>query len=591
MWDVFISHASEDKESIAKPIAERLQSAGIGVWLDTQTLALGDSLRKKIDEGLSQSRYGVIILSKHFFAKRWPQRELDGLLAREDVEGRKVLLPVWHDVSAEQVASFAPLLAARLAVSTAEGLDHVADEILSVVRPLPVETSSASIEDIFNRDPFVSLNVAKQLATESKVDWNSVVNRLRGLSPATILSARTFLSRAADRTAPLMTLRIKNAQKDWQAAVLVPDCFHPSHKHYCESEIAELAKGSDDPDVARKAIESLGFLGADGWAWSLLERLKSTGDYFFGKISHSVVLANARMLQLKSREGELPIFFDSSQKYTLDALEQTVRFMSSRGWDGMTFSQLRDVVSLCPVDRADLFLNHWLKSDHPDLRVLACRALGSMRLARTAPHLAGLVNDKSENESVRHEAILALANIGGPVAVRVVSQSGDKFALARCLDSILQEDEFTKVANGLLESDISEKCWVLRAIGLTKRSQFLSVLHESLSDRNPTMRGCAALAIARIEGSNEYGRLEQSHAEAINPMEKILTNLALIVSAGYKVHDHHLQDLRENLKAESYLYHHMTRDDIITELQNCRVEKAQRLAQCWKQVYATMPSY
>src|SRR5687768_15661208 len=125
MWDVFISHAREDKATVARPLAERLQMSGLTVWIDEQTLTLGDSLRQKIDEGLSQSKYGVLVLSPNFFAKKWPKRELDALFTREDAEG-KVVLPVWHNISAEEVARAAPLLASRLAASTTEGLDYVA---------------------------------------------------------------------------------------------------------------------------------------------------------------------------------------------------------------------------------------------------------------------------------------------------------------------------------------------------------------------------------------------------------------------------------------------------------------------------------
>lgn len=75
-WDVFISHAWEDKEEVAHPLAEALKAKGLSVWYDKFTLKIGDSLRQSIDNGLSKSRYGVVILSKSFFAKKWPKNEL-----------------------------------------------------------------------------------------------------------------------------------------------------------------------------------------------------------------------------------------------------------------------------------------------------------------------------------------------------------------------------------------------------------------------------------------------------------------------------------------------------------------------------------
>lgn len=134
MWDVFISHAWEDKEAIARPLANALAKAGLRVWYDELTLTLGDSLRRSIDRGLAESKYGIVILSPQFFAKSWPQRELDGLTARE-VSSGKTILPVWHNVTREDVEQFSLILADKLGVSTAGGLDNVVREILRVVCP------------------------------------------------------------------------------------------------------------------------------------------------------------------------------------------------------------------------------------------------------------------------------------------------------------------------------------------------------------------------------------------------------------------------------------------------------------------------
>jgi hypothetical protein len=132
-YDVFISHASEDKADVARPLAMHLQGLGLKVWLDELELTLGDSLRRKIDQGLSRSRYGLVILSPGFFSKEWPNKELDGLVARED--GRaKVILPVWHNVSSADIIKFSPTLAVKLAVSTSLGLAHVADRVFDAVR-------------------------------------------------------------------------------------------------------------------------------------------------------------------------------------------------------------------------------------------------------------------------------------------------------------------------------------------------------------------------------------------------------------------------------------------------------------------------
>ncbi len=97
-WDLFLCHATEDKKVLVEPLALELESYGLKVWYDKFEVKLGDSLREKVDEGLAQSSYGVVVLSPAFFEKNWPRKELNGLFARE-VEGKKVILPVWHNVS------------------------------------------------------------------------------------------------------------------------------------------------------------------------------------------------------------------------------------------------------------------------------------------------------------------------------------------------------------------------------------------------------------------------------------------------------------------------------------------------------------
>jgi len=131
-WDVFISHASEDKDSFVRPLAKRLQEQWLRVWFDELTLTIGDSLRRSIDRGLAQSRYGIVVISPDFLQKEWPQKELDGLVARE-IEGVKVILPVWHNIGASDIRAYSPTLADRLAVSSSAGLDRVVDQLLKAI--------------------------------------------------------------------------------------------------------------------------------------------------------------------------------------------------------------------------------------------------------------------------------------------------------------------------------------------------------------------------------------------------------------------------------------------------------------------------
>jgi hypothetical protein len=132
LWDVFISHASEDKDELARPLAEALQSNGLRVWYDAYTLKMGDNLRKTIDRGLNGSTYGIVILSKAFFAKDWPQKELDGLFARER-NGKNVILPIWHGLTKEEVEKYSPMLAGRYAAKSEAGMSEIVKMVMDVV--------------------------------------------------------------------------------------------------------------------------------------------------------------------------------------------------------------------------------------------------------------------------------------------------------------------------------------------------------------------------------------------------------------------------------------------------------------------------
>lgn len=132
--DAFISHATEDKDSLARPLAEALRGAGFNVWYDEFALTVGDSLRRSIDRGLAGSRFGIVILSPAFFAKQWPQYELDGLVAKE-VAGGKVILPLWHRVTKDDVLNYSPTLADRVALNTAtHSLAEIVDQLTGVLR-------------------------------------------------------------------------------------------------------------------------------------------------------------------------------------------------------------------------------------------------------------------------------------------------------------------------------------------------------------------------------------------------------------------------------------------------------------------------
>ena len=154
-WDVFISHASEDKAAVVEPLAKALQKQGVRVWYDEFELKLGDSLSKCINRGLMYSNFGLVILSKDFFAKRWTEYELQSLLARV-VSGEDIILPIWHNVDKENIKEYNLYLSDIKSLSTDIGVNALAVEIIKRVRP-----------DILNSH--VRIQMSRQMEKESGI--------------------------------------------------------------------------------------------------------------------------------------------------------------------------------------------------------------------------------------------------------------------------------------------------------------------------------------------------------------------------------------------------------------------------------------
>ncbi len=132
-YDVFISHSSNDKDEVVRPLAIALQNKNLKVWYDEFELKIGDSLRQKIDKGLANSRFGIVVLSKHFIKKGWTNYELDGIISKS-ISGQQVVLPIWHDITKQEVIDYSPSLADKVARNTAiYTIEEIAEEIAEVI--------------------------------------------------------------------------------------------------------------------------------------------------------------------------------------------------------------------------------------------------------------------------------------------------------------------------------------------------------------------------------------------------------------------------------------------------------------------------
>ena len=128
-WDVFISHASEDKPFVSQ-LADGLTNKGVRVWYDKDVLMVGNSLRKTIDEGLGQSEYGVVVLSKSFFAKSWTLKELDALTALGTA-----IFPILHGIDPHYLQKQSPLLAGLKAIDSKDGVPRTVERLFQALRP------------------------------------------------------------------------------------------------------------------------------------------------------------------------------------------------------------------------------------------------------------------------------------------------------------------------------------------------------------------------------------------------------------------------------------------------------------------------
>lgn len=138
----FVSHSSVDKPYV-EPLVKALEAAGISVWFDKIAMEWGDSLRSEIDRGLAACRYGIVVFSKAFLSKRkWTEHELNALFAKEE-PGKKVILPIWHGVTREELIAYSPAFADRLAKNPAT--DSYQDIVRSLLAMLGVLQSKPSL--------------------------------------------------------------------------------------------------------------------------------------------------------------------------------------------------------------------------------------------------------------------------------------------------------------------------------------------------------------------------------------------------------------------------------------------------------------
>lgn len=150
-YDAFICHASEDKKKVARPLAEELEIHGLRVWYDEFSLRYGDSLSGSIDYGLSRSEYGIVILSKKFFQKKWPRHELNTLISQQVRKNKRIILPIHHNISADSYAA-----------KSSEGIKNIAAKFYKHIRGIRVLYDFSSDTKLKNNISTLSKSVANR---------------------------------------------------------------------------------------------------------------------------------------------------------------------------------------------------------------------------------------------------------------------------------------------------------------------------------------------------------------------------------------------------------------------------------------------
>jgi hypothetical protein len=130
---LFISHASEDKAVFVRTLASELEKRGVEIWYDEFELKPGDSIRDGIDRGLSSCDSGLCVFSHRYFTKKWTKDELGAIFAKESIAKANLLIPIWLDLTYEDMVSIAPMLADRKAIQASDGIVSVTKQILQVL--------------------------------------------------------------------------------------------------------------------------------------------------------------------------------------------------------------------------------------------------------------------------------------------------------------------------------------------------------------------------------------------------------------------------------------------------------------------------
>lgn len=138
-FDVFVSHANDNKEEFVNALTAALSRLGISIWYDANILDWGDNWKLQIANGLKKCRFGIVVVSPEFLGREWTEKELDELLQRQNEAGEKVILPLLYKLTISDMKKRYPQLAdfqARIITPNDDVRDIVIDFARILIRAL-----------------------------------------------------------------------------------------------------------------------------------------------------------------------------------------------------------------------------------------------------------------------------------------------------------------------------------------------------------------------------------------------------------------------------------------------------------------------
>lgn len=459
-FDAFVSHASEDKDSVAQPLADRLHKTyKLRIWYDEFSLKVGDSLRRSIDHGLANSTFGVIIISPSFFSKHWPQKELNALMGELHADK---LLPVWHEIRKRDVEQFSPMLADIKALKTEDGIDHIALELAAAITKNPLlrkynyssrkerRKMAAALYELGEAaiKPLVRLSrdddwIVREIATDSlgRIERAQVIEPLISLLDdesydVQKAAVNALLNLRGISLQPLVkTLSSnKNAFIRSQAAYLLGELRDPA-------ALTALKNALEDENLrvqlaAFTALRKLNDIEIN----SLIEEWQKNQDSFKFDEHFEVPITHDRPEENLQNDSE-PFKKISADELTLRNLIEclTDHFPPIRSFAAQFLGIMRDKKAVKPLidvlqdehstvrdyaakalgkigdlSALDSLINA-LTDENPLVRRNAAAALGELRDRRAVDSLKRSLSDA--DSAVRAQSVVALRDIGGKIVV------------------------------------------------------------------------------------------------------------------------------------------------------------------------------